>query len=122
MGIAHVIGNADQVTFGHPEQLGKRALPRLHADNLSRATQIRVTAKTVVALATSDQRIYHYSLSLTAATDDFATHFVTEDERCRAPFVMTIIGVHIGAADTTGFDPDECFAGFRHRIGLIPIL
>ena len=50
---------------------------------------------------------------------DAPGRLVAEDQRRRAAGVVAVIGVHVGAADADGLDPDEHFAGVRHRIGLV---
>ena len=50
---------------------------------------------------------------------DTAGGLVPQDQGCRAPRVVPMIGMHVRTADTDRVDADHHLAVGRHRIGLV---
>ena len=119
---AEIIGHRNQIAFRHCHVLRKGAFARRHRYYLPRRTQVVPTGQTRPARATCYQRIDGHALALERPRDNDTGPFMPQDQRCRAPFVMSQIGVHVRAADADAVNPDQMRVRTRFRIRNIAIL
>ena len=91
-----------------------------HADDFPARTQIASPGTAISAPPTSDQGIQDHALSGILPIHHDTSGLVSENQRWNASFIMTVIGVHVGATDATGLYLDHDFLLIGHGIRLIP--